>query len=337
VRAALRGDPAVLLRLKRRAFALDGEPPPPGILSSGLYAATTCEETRFPWRRETPPDPAQRRAQADAAAAARPESDFYPFDRATALDNDLLALCDRWPNSPQEPENGPGPLPDVPVLLLEGEDDLRTPVENAQRVAAAFPRASLLVAPGTGHSVLGSDASSCSRRAFEAFFLGHRVNTHCRRRARDFPPTAPPPESIEGVRPVGARGRRGRSLGALALTLRDVSDDSLTAFILDPADPDLARGGGLRGGHYRLDGDGRAFLRGVEYVPGVRVSGEIARFGEDGQHGLIHVGGRSSPDGVLRIRGRLVHGRLGGRRVRARLSARAAGAREAVASLARRR
>jgi pimeloyl-ACP methyl ester carboxylesterase len=320
VKAALRGDAAVLLRLKRRAFALDAEPAPPLMLSTALYAATTCEETRFPWRRQTPPDPGQRRGQAATVAASEPDSAFYPFDRGTALHTDLIALCDRWPNAAAQPANGPGPLPDVPVLLLEGQDDLRTPVENARRVASAFPHALLVVAPATGHSALGSDTSSCSQRAFNAFFTAHPVKTRCRRARRAFRPAPPPPTSIRRVHPVGAKGLRGRSLGALALTLKDVSDDSFTSFILDLT-ADLARGSGLRGGHYRVGGNGTAVLSRIEYVPGVRVSGRVARFGERKQHGLLHVGGRASPDGVLRLRGSVVHGRLGGRRVRARLRA----------------
>ena len=332
VRAALRGDPDVLLRLKRRAFALDGEPPPPRSLSSAVYAAATCEEVRFPWSRDTPPDPAERHRQARAAADAQPDSAFFPFDRQTALDNDLLSLCDRWPAAREAPSNGPGPLPDVPVLLLEGEDDLRTPVENARRVAGRLRQASLVVAPATGHSALGSDPSPCSQRAFEAFFLGRAVSTRCRRTRRDFRPAPPPPTSIRRVRPApGARGLRGRALGALALTLKDVSDDSLTAVILDVDDPDLARGGGLRGGRYRLDGDGTVTLRRVEYVPGVRVSGRIARFGESRQHGRLHLTGRASPDGVVRIRGTRVRGRLGHRRVRGRLRAGAAAPASAAA------
>jgi pimeloyl-ACP methyl ester carboxylesterase len=332
VRAALRGDEAVLLRLKRRAFALDGKPPPPRVLSAALYAATTCEEVRFPWRRDSPPDPRERRRQARAAADAMPESAFFPFDRSTAVANDLVSLCEAWPAAGDQPASGSGPLPDVPVLLLEGEDDLRTPVENARRVAAGFRRSLLVVAPAAGHSALGSDPSMCARRAFERFFLGRPVRTRCRRRAREFPPTGPPPTGIRRVRPVGARGLRGHALGTLALTLKDVSDDSLTAFILDEDDPDLARGGGLRGGSYRVDGDGTVTLRRVEYVRGVRVSGKVKRFGESRQHGRVHLGGRATPDGMLRIRGNRVRGRLGGRRVRARLKG-ATAARASVASL----
>ena len=69
VRAALDGDPAPLLRLGRRSFAVEGEPPPPRLFSTALFTATTCEETRFPWARTTPPDPVERRRQAEAAAA----------------------------------------------------------------------------------------------------------------------------------------------------------------------------------------------------------------------------------------------------------------------------
>ncbi len=96
VRAGLRGDAAPLLRLSRRTFTVDGDPPPPRILSAALYAATSCEETPFPWARNTPPDPAVRRRDALLAVTARPDSVFLPFDRATVLDSDLMTLCGRW-------------------------------------------------------------------------------------------------------------------------------------------------------------------------------------------------------------------------------------------------
>ena len=175
VRAALHGDPTPLLRLRRRAAAVDAEPPPNARpFSTALYAATSCEEAPLPWDRSTPPNPGERHRQAAARAAQIPESDFEPFDRATSLASDVLNLCERWPNAPLAPDFGPGPLPDVPVLLLEGEDDLRTPVENAQRVGAQFPQSSLVVAPATGHSVLGNDLSGCTDRAVKSFFRNSR-------------------------------------------------------------------------------------------------------------------------------------------------------------------
>jgi pimeloyl-ACP methyl ester carboxylesterase len=321
VRAALDGDKAQLLRLGRRSFSVEGEPPPPRLLSTALFTATTCEETRFPWARTTPPDPAERRRQAEATAALLPDSAFLPFDRPSLLDNDILQLCDRWPVLPAEPVFGPGPLPDVPVLLLEGEEDLRTPVESAQRVAAAFPQAKLVVAPATGHSALGSDASGCTERAFARFFRDQPVSTTCRRQPREFPPLPPPPTALRQVPPAaGVGGTRGRAVTALALTLRDVGEDALTGLILDERDPDLARGGGLRGGHYRIDGHNALHLSDVVFVPGVRVSGTVRRFGSRRQQGRVRLSGLLN--GPLSLRDRAVSGRLGGKEVHATLSAR---------------
>jgi hypothetical protein len=102
------------------------------------------------------------------------------------------------------------------------------------------------------------------------------------------------------------------------LTLRDVSEDALTRFILDERDPDLARGGGLRGGRYRIDGRNRLHLSEVVFVPGVRVSGSVRRFGGRRESGRLRLAGRVT--GVLALHGRRVSGRVGGRRVRAALA-----------------
>jgi pimeloyl-ACP methyl ester carboxylesterase len=325
VRAALTGDATPLLRLRRRAFEVDAEPPPPRLLSSGLYAATTCEETPLPWARTTPPDPRERHRQAAAQAATIPDAEFEPFDRATSLASDTLNLCERWPQAPLAPEFGPGPLPDVPVLLLEGEDDLRTPVENARRVAEMFPRSSLLVAPATGHSALGSDFSGCTDRGFARFFQERSVPTRCPRVRRFFLPSPPPPRRLSAVRPLaGTSGLRGRTLAAVRLTLRDVAEDSITELILDFDDPDLARGGGLRAGHYRIDGDNTLELDGVVFVPGVTVSGRLEHFGGRRQSGRLRVSGRAAARGLLRVERFAVRGTLGGRRIRADLSAQSA-------------
>jgi pimeloyl-ACP methyl ester carboxylesterase len=325
VRAALSGDATPLLRLRRRAFEVDAEPPPPRLLSSALYAATTCEETPLPWARTTPPDPGERQRQAGERAATIPDSEFEPFDRATSLASDTLNLCESWPQSPLAPEFGPGPLPDVPVLLLEGEDDLRTPVENARRVAELFPRSSLMVAPATGHSALGSDFSGCTDRAFARFFEERSVPVRCPRGRRFFLPSPPPPRRLSSVSPLaGTSGLRGRTLAAVRLTLRDVAEDSITELILDLDDPDLARGGGLRAGHYRIDAHNTLELEGVAFVPGVTVSGRLEHFLERRQRGRLRVSGRAAARGLLRVERFAVRGRLGGRRVRANLSAHAA-------------
>jgi pimeloyl-ACP methyl ester carboxylesterase len=318
VRAALTGDPALLLRLKRRALEIDAEPPPPRVLSAGLYAATTCEESALPWPRSAAFT--GRMGSARAAVADTPALSFLPFDKLTALDSDVLALCERWPAASAPPALGPGPLPDVPVLLLEGEDDLRTPVEGARKVAARFPQARLLVASETGHSVLGSDLTGCADRAFGRFFEGGVMPSRCPRGRRIVPPAPLPPRSLRSLDPLRpVHGRRGRALRALALTLGDVADDSLSTLVIGFDQPALARGGGLRGGAYRLTAGGSLELRGVSFVPGVRVGGRILDFLGSRQRGTLRIGGRATPHGRLRLRGNRMTGRLGGRGVRARL------------------
>jgi pimeloyl-ACP methyl ester carboxylesterase len=318
VRSGLAGDAAPLLRLRRIASRQDASPLPPRLLSTMLYAATSCEETRFPWARTTPPDPALRRAEAARAAAALPDSAFRPFDRATMLETDLIELCGRWPAAAQAPDFSGGPLPDVPVLLVQGEDDLRTPVENARRVAALFPQSRLLVAPNTGHSVVGF--SRCVDAAFQRFMQDKRFSTSCRGEKRGFPPDPPAPLSLDQLAPRGGvSGPRGRVLTAVALTLRDVTDDLLTRTLAgEPHGPGPIRGGGLRAGRYRGWLEETVRLTRLAFVPGVRLSGRVSLFGLASQRGRIRVAGaRGVPGGLLALRGERLSGVLGGRRVRA--------------------
>jgi pimeloyl-ACP methyl ester carboxylesterase len=322
VKSALGGDVTPLLRLRRRAFQVDAEPPPPRLLSSGVYAATTCEEAPLPWARTTPADPRQRHAQAAANAATIPDSAFAPFDRGTALASDVLSLCDRWPAAPVAPDLGSGPMPDVPVLLMEGEDDLRTPVENAVRTAQLFPRSQLVVVPATGHSALGADLSGCAQRAFARFVQLRPVPASCPPARRAFAPSPPPPRRLAALKPLGGgSGRRGRTLTAVRLTLRDVAEDSITELIFNPRDPDIARGGGLRAGRYRIDADNTLELRGVAFVPGVTLSGRIEHFLTRRQRGRLRIGGRAAPHGIVTIQRRQLRGRLAGRRVRGSVKA----------------
>jgi pimeloyl-ACP methyl ester carboxylesterase len=317
VEAALNGDVAPMLRLTRRATEIDAEPPPARALSSAVYAATTCEEVPMPWPRATPPDAGERHRLAEADAAAIPDSAFEPFDRATALASDTLELCESWPAAPVAPDLGSGPLPDVPVLLVEGADDLRTPVENAQRTAQAFPRARLVVAPDTGHSAIGADLYGCAQRAFARFIQRRPVPSGCRPVRHQFPAEPPPPRRLGAIRPLrGTPGHRGRTLAAMKLTLRDVAEDSLTALVFGPSGAERAHGGGLRAGRYEISPDSTLELHGVSYVPGVRVTGRIKLFLERHMSGRLRIGGRAAARGALRIERFRIAGRLGGRRVR---------------------
>ena len=298
VKAALAGDPAPLLRLKRRSIAIESGGFEPRELSTALYAATTCEEARLPWPRATPF--AQRRARSASAAGALAPALVAPFDTATLLGSDVLDLCSAWPESPRDPSPGPGPLPNVPALLVEGADDLRTPLETARSVAAGLPQARVVSVAGVGHSPGSAGLSRCAERLAARFLVGGRVTAACRD-SRTLAPTGVPPRSLNGVRPLAAVG----------LTIEDVVDDVPFA----GAD---GRGSGLRSGSYTLGRDLR--LRGLSYVPGLKLTGRVARFDSDRRRrGSIRISGPRGYRGTLHFRGRKVSGRLGGRRVGTRL------------------
>lgn len=319
VRSGLRGDGAPLLRLGKRGHEVEAGGVDPQFFNPTLYATTVCEEGRFPW--DWNAATRIRLEQAAAAIDALPLEAITPFDRRTVFDSDEIKLCSRWPARTRTLPALP-PLPDVPVLLLNGDDDLRTPVESAAAVARAFPRSALVRVPNAGHSVFSVDPTNCSTRALAAFMRGRRVNTRCPSRGKIRPSEAIP-ASLAEVAPAAAAGKRGRTVAATARTLWDVLEQSANAVLLDPLG--LIRGGGLRGGRY-YEGSRSIRLAGVTYVPGVQVSGDLF----EGGRAVVRVRGRSAARGTLRFRGGRVTGTLDGRRVSGRIRSLARPARAAL-------
>jgi len=317
--SALDGDPASLLRLKRRGTKLF-DVLYPRHASAATAAAATCEETRFPWSWQA--SPAER-----AEAAYRTETELapalaHPFDPGTLVRSELMRLCGRWPTASPAPPPEPGPMPDVPVLLLANSTTISTPVETAMRAAARFPRSKLLVSSEL------AELGECGERAVRRFVRGRAVQDRC---PRDLPlirPTTPLPDSFAELAPVrGVPGRRGKLIRALAVTLGDLFDDLFATFFSDPevvVGARAVRGGGLRGGSY-VAGDDLLSLTRYEFVPGVRVSGRWNGGAEPSSQGPLRIDGPGRLDGVVRL-GETdedllvrVRGRVAGRRVRVRV------------------
>jgi hypothetical protein len=244
-----------------------------------------------------------------------------------------MRMCRRWPEASPAPYAAPpaGSLPDVPVLMLSGEVDLRTPNETARSAAADWPRAQVVVVPNTGHSTLSTDLSNCTSRAVRNFFRGTPVAATCRRGTSLLPALPPAPLSLRELRAIpGVPGVRGAAVNAAELTLFDVTVEFLSTLIA--ADQDTVRGGGLRGGRWKLElnrQDGRLTLDDVQYMPGILVSGEITALGTRKERAVLHLTGPNTPDGELRFGRKLIAGRLDGRKVHARFPG------SAVASAAR--
>ncbi len=169
LREAARGRLERLGRLSAEAQEEDGAPP--AQFSAGLHAATLCAESDVPWRDATalPADREQGLAQARAQLTPGRLGGFEP---ATAVENGLADTCRRWPPLPRAPASPTGPLPAVPTLLLAGELDLATPLEDAREQLSRAPAGKLVVVPGVGHSVLSSDPSGCALRAAGRFLAG---------------------------------------------------------------------------------------------------------------------------------------------------------------------
>jgi hypothetical protein len=211
-------------------------------------------------------------------------------------------------------------MPDVPVLVLVGPDDIRFSLETARRAAARFPRAKLLETPGRP-SLFGYGYSDCAVRAGLRFLVGRRVQDRCRGASRLVQPATPAPVRLSELSPVrGVPGRRGRLLRAFAATFGDLVDSFYVDAILNigPGSFDAGlRSGGLRGGNFAIT-EKTFRLNSYEYVSGVRLSGRWRV--DSARVGPLRIDGPGSLNGVIRLRETedltiRVRGRLAGRRV----------------------
>jgi len=316
VHSALHGDGAPLLRLAARAEGLNeinGMQATGGGDSDALFAATRCEETLFPWDRNA--GATTRAQQATTAAKALTASAVRPFNRDIALRGELIPLCVGWPVA-SPPPAVPGPLPQVPTLVLEGQADLRTPLEDGQAVAGQIPGATVVAIPHTGHSVLGSDLSTCGMDAVTAFFTGQQPAA-CAPTENLFFPTPVAPAKLARV---SGRNRAIKTVNAVAETLDDVRRHFIGDAVAAGHSPRSgSRVGGLRSGYARFTDSGIQ-LRHTAYVPRVAVTG-LYRLG-DTSSTTVRVSGAGAPHGAITFHadGR-VTGRLGGKKVSLKASA----------------
>jgi pimeloyl-ACP methyl ester carboxylesterase len=174
VKAALRGKPKSIVDMyaeyRERNVAGADE------LSMGLHTATLCADVRFPWGSPAS-DPATRAAALDAGTAEIPPDSLGPFDRTTAAGNGAMVTCSLWPATTVAPPPEPGPLPDVPTLVMAGTWDLSTPLADARTELARSPDAVFAKLPEAGHSALTSLA--CAQKTLARFYADKRIRKPC--------------------------------------------------------------------------------------------------------------------------------------------------------------
>jgi pimeloyl-ACP methyl ester carboxylesterase len=291
VSAALGGDPAPVERL----VALDDEATGAGALGIDLAVnvATECSDGRFFW------DPASavstRAALLEKALATLPPGATGPFGSWAALGG-AAKECENWPQATTDSSLPAGPYPDVPVLILSGSRDVRTPTAGARKVAARFPNSKLVVIPGAGHAVTGN--SRCAD-AIVASWLRGRQHGDCPRLPLFMTPL--------GATPTPPAGTTGEFSAAetnklAAYTLHEAEAMSLTAAGLKTGI------GGLAGGALHPDRNGGGKLVHYSDIAGVTLDGYVAPdlAGSGRWIAYVKVGGARAVRGLLVER----HGKL---------------------------
>jgi pimeloyl-ACP methyl ester carboxylesterase len=310
VHAALRGNVRPLLRIYDMDL-LTGELKA-ADLSFGLNAATNCADGLFPWDPSAPPS--SRQAAIDAAVNASPSGAFGPFGKWSARMGTAY-YCEQWPSPSGRTPLGRGPLPNVPVLAVNGGYDLRTPVANAVSVVSQFPQGRLIVVPGVGHSVLTADFSYCSQRAVRAWILGQL----------SAPQQAACPRVQPLVKVVGtfpAKPAKPTAKGTQIIAGKTVREAEATFLQLLFSSTEFTPRG-VYGGKLAMSKNGDSFtLTKYALAPGVLVSGKIT-FVDIGPpstyKGTFKVSGPGAVAGTLTITAKgTIAGKLGGSRVSGR-------------------
>jgi pimeloyl-ACP methyl ester carboxylesterase len=276
-------------------------------LSFGLNVATNCADGRFPWSPDTPVD--ARASVWNAAVAAQPAGSFGPFGNWAARMG-TASLCLDWPSPAGNTPLGPGPFPNVPVLIVNGGYDLRTPVANAVAVARQFPQSHLIVVPGVGHSVMTADFSFCAAQTVRQWIQGASL-----------PASAECPRTPALVRTLTAFPRRSvrTARATFTVAVKAVHEAEATwlqaLFASSTISPVGLYGGKLASSS---TGDGFTLTR-YSVAPGVAVSGRIkAKIDAPVTFsGTVRISGPRAVAGTLRITRTSLSGTLGGLRVSA--------------------
>jgi len=274
------GDDRPLLRLVAETEIADGPSGAPRGFSEALYLSVICHDYPELWSFSIPLD--QRPVAVDQALAAYPARDFYPSTAKewTGLDYEGALACLKWPS----PANDDPPLPagavypQVPALVLNGDEDNITPLADAQVVASNLPDSTLVVIQNSGHVTALGDQNGCASAIYVRFVRTLSAgNTSCARHTPEVRTVLSFPTRLGGVTPAASAAGDSssdderRAAAAAAMTVAD----ALQRWWVNYSGRDL----GLRSGHWSYSG----YLvttyefRNAAFVPGVHVTGRAAQ------------------------------------------------------------
>jgi pimeloyl-ACP methyl ester carboxylesterase len=330
-----RGDEAPLLRLVAEDLVGFGGGGNPRYWSEGAYAAIACHDYPTIWDRSV--SIGERRAQLQAAIDALAPDAFAPFPLGTYLrmpyEVQIVRGCLRWPalGPGDAPMPTLGPHPDLPVLVLNGEFDVTTPLVNGMDAAAAWPNATFVALANEIHVTALYDYERCASRIVRRFVRTHDTgDTSC---AGETPEIS----VVEGFPGRVAEAPEADILGEMD---RSAPRDRRVAWAVVQTVADAfnrwwnelfgGTGAGLRGGTYTIHGPFYSFERPLvisfdeaRFVRDVAVSGTVTwrrraavavgrlRVDEPGSSGAVVIRFDTDRHGDLTT----IIGELGGRHV----------------------
>ncbi len=265
--------------------------------SYGLYQDLVCQE--YPLHYDLTATPAQRRRQYDRAIEDarqhRPDL-FAPFTIDEALESNAnftpLATCLDWPEPlPAYPQGDALPahpvFPNVPTLVLSGDLDSVTSVEDAAQVAELFPNVEHLVVPNLTHVTAwyysdvgllpdGGDTTHCVQTIVRRFVLQLSTgDTSCIPKVRPIRTVPRFARSVAALQPVEATSGNQASASGLRLATGalETVGDVFSRFLIT-----YGIGSGLRGGEYTYTRNAAGYvfeLDRVKWTNDLEVSGTM--------------------------------------------------------------
>jgi pimeloyl-ACP methyl ester carboxylesterase len=265
--------------------------------SYGLYQDVICQE--YPLHYDLTASPAQRRRQyqrgIEDARENRPDL-FAPFTIDEALESNAnftpLATCLDWPRPiPAYPQGDALPanpvFPNVPTLVLSGDLDSVTSVEDANQVTELFPNVTHLVVPNLTHVTAwffsdvgylpdGGDTTHCVQDIVRRFIRQLSPgDTSCIPDVRPIRTVPTFARSVSELKPLDAvsGNRASRTKLQVAAGALETVGDVFSRFLIT-----AGIGSGLRGGEYTYLGTDAGYeweLHKVKWTDDLEVSGTM--------------------------------------------------------------
>ena len=292
LRAHGRGDSAPLLRLAAEDLPFTGGGPITSY-SEGAYAAVACHDYPTLWDRSAPIP--ERRRQYRAARVALDPDTYAPFPNDVWLHSLYISQyvtgCLEWPapeyDDPPVPEGAS--YPNMPVLVLDGDLDVVTPLGDSAQAASLFPNSTFVVLRNVGHVTALADYPGCAagivRRFLDTLSTG---DVSCAERVPEVhvvPEFPRRTRAAPAAEPAGPGDRSTRSARRAAWGATWAVGDAVARWWLMYG----YSGRGLRGGRFTTAGDYLSYkpvrfrLRRVRFVPDLAVTGQAIWNRRDGE------------------------------------------------------